>query len=410
MKKIAVLLIVCLFAVNFVNAQKREVTRAKRQLSRGNLEVALTHINNALNDPTTMEEADTWVVKTRVLLEIARSETPETQNLVEKPLDAALKTIKKAQELDVTNINILEINQSLLILSELFFNQGAIAYNDEEYPMASQSFLNAYNVGMLFGTADTSTLYNAALSAEIGEMYDEAYELYVQVEEMKYDQPFLYNSLTNISLRNKEYDLATKWIKIGRDKYPDNLDLIFAEANVYLISGNIPEARRVLEIAIERDPENANLHYAFAVNYDQMSKDSLYTEEERSFAYEEAIKAYKKAIELKPDYFDANYNLGALYFNEGIQKFVEADNILRSGYTNENLRKSSELEERSKEIWREDAQPFLERAYELLSEDDPSYEVVLRSLRELYMRTGQAEKLEETNEIWNTRFANPDEN
>ena len=28
---------------------------------------------------------------------------------------------------------------------------------------------------------------------------------------------------------------------------------------------------------------------------------------------------YKKAIELKPDYFDANYNLGALYFNEGVR-------------------------------------------------------------------------------------------
>jgi tetratricopeptide (TPR) repeat protein len=409
MKKIAVLLIFSLLTISMVNAQKREVTRANRQLSRGNLNVALDHIKNAVNDPTTMNDPQTWLTQSKIYLEIARSENPEHQSLAVNPLDKSFDALKKAQELDVNNKNLLAINQALLVLSEAFFNEGAIKYNEANYSRASESFLRSYQVSAVFGSTDTATLYNAGLSAEIAGLLDKAYDIYVQVDELNYDQPFLYSSLANISLRNKDFEGAASWINKGRQRYPENLDLIFAEANVYLTSGNIPEARRVLQIAIERDPDNANLHYAFAVNYDQMSKDSVFSPADRDFAYTEAIKSYKRAIELKPDYFDAIYNLGALYFNEGIKFFVEADQILRKGYTNENLRKASQLEEKSKKIWREDAQVFLEEAFNLLQPNDENYEIVLRSLRELYMRTGQSDKLEATNEIWQ-RFSDPNGN
>jgi tetratricopeptide (TPR) repeat protein len=348
-------------------------------------------------------------MKTKILLEIAVSEDPQYRSLVEDPLGEAFESIKKAQELDVTNVNILDIQQTLLILSENFFNRGALAYNDSNYAEASKLFLKSYAVSETFGTTDTSTLYNAALAAEIAGLNDTAYETYVKVESFNYDQPYLYSSLTNLALKDQNFEDATKWIKKGRGLYPDNLDLIFTEANVYLTSGNIPEARRVLELAISKDPDNANLHYAFAVNYDQMSKDTLYNSDDRHFAYEQAIKSYQRAIELQPEYFDAYYNLGALYFNEGIQFFLEADNILRTGYTNENLRKSSELEEKSKKIWQENAQPYLEKSLELINEEDSNYEIVLRSLRELYMRTGQQEKLEKTNAIWEEKFGSDEE-
>jgi Tfp pilus assembly protein PilF len=409
MKKIAILVILCLFAVDMASAQKREVNRAKRNLNRGNLDVALGHINNALNDPSTNEDAATWVLNSKIHIELAATETPEYQGLVEEPLNVAYDALLKAEELDTDNANILEIQQTKLVLSESFFNSGALAYNESKYKEASSYFMKSFNIGESFGSTDTSTLYNAGLSAEIAGLDDIAYDAYVKVEEMQYDQPYLYSSLTSLSLKKEDTEAAEKWIKKGRERYPDNLDLIFSEANVYLTSGNIPEARRVLQLAIERDPDNANLHYAFAVNYDQMSKDTLYSEEERHFAYEEAIKSYQKAIELKSDYFDAIYNLGALYFNEGIQFFVQADNILREGYTNDNLKRASELEAKSKEIWSEKAQPYLEESLALIDEENPNYEIVLRSLRELYMRTGQEEKLEETNKIWEEKFADPQE-
>ncbi len=405
MKKIALLLILSVFAMEMVSAQRREVRRANRNLNRGNLEVALEHIQNALKDESTMNDPETHILNAQIHMEIAGSEEPEFANLVEEPLIIAFEAMQKAEELDVDNQHLLDIQQTNLMLSEFFFNAGAIEYGENQFSKASNYFLYSYKVSESFGTIDTATLYNAGLAAEIAGEIDRAYDLYVQVEEMDYDQPFLYSSLANISIAKEKDEEAAEWIKKGRERYPDNLDLIFAEANIYLTTGNIPEARKVLEIAIERDPENPNLHYAFAVNYDQMSRDTLFSEEEREFAYQEAIKAYETAIELKPDYFDAIYNLGALYFNEGIKLFVEAEERLRETM---DFNAYQEEEKKIKEVWLQ-AQPYLEESFDMIDEDDENFEVVLRSLRELYMRTEQKDKLEETNEIWTEKFGSPDE-
>jgi len=402
MKKVAFLFLLAILVGT--SCSVKEVRQAERELGRENLPGALENIQLAMEMEEVQEDPEAWLLKSNILMAIENSQNPEYHALVENPLESAREYINKAEELDEDNSYILDIQQAKLMLSESFFNSGAIAYNEERHSEASTLFLNSYEVSLEFESIDTATLYNAGLAAEIAQEFDKAYEIYTQVEEYEYDQPYLYSSLANIAVFKEEMDQAVEWITKGREKYPENLDLIFAEANVYLTAGNIPEARRVLELAIEKDPENANLHYAFAVNYDQMSKDTLYTKEEREFAYQEAIKAYEKAIELEPDYFDAIYNLGALYFNEGIQYFLQADEVLRDGYTQENLRKAEELEKKSKEIWREDAQPYLEQAKQLTDEDDPNYEIVLRSLRELYMRTNQREELEELNEIWQRIF------
>ena len=405
MKKIALLLILSVFAVEMVNAQRGEVRKANRNLNRGELVEALENIQNALKDESTMSDPGTHILHAQILMEIAGSEDPEHANLVNEPLIDAFEAMKKAKELDTANSNMLEIQQTNLMLSEYFFNAGAIKYGDNDFSQASNYFMYSYKVSETFGSTDTATLYNAGLAAEIAGEADKAYDIYVQVEEMHYDQPFLYSSLANISNTKGDADEAEEWIGKGRKRYPDNLDMIFAEANIYLTTGNIPEARRVLEIAIERDPDNPNLHYAFAVNYDQMSRDTLFTEEEREYAYQEAIKSYEKAIELKPDYFDAIYNLGAMYFNEGIRLFVEAENKLRKDM---DFKAYEQEEKKIKEVWLE-AQPYLEESFEMIESDDENFEVVLRSLRELYMRTDQQDKLEETNEIWNERYGSPED-
>jgi len=405
MKKIALLLIISVFAIEMVSAQRGEVRRANRNLNRGNLEEALQHIQNALKDESTKSDPETHILHAQILMEIAGSEEPQHANLIDDPLVLAFESMNKADELDVDNRHLLDIQQTKLVLSEFFFNAGAIKYNENSFADASRYFMYSYRVSESFGTIDTATLYNAGLAAEIAGDLDKALEIYLQVVEMEYDQPFLYSSLANIFLAKEKEEEASKWISRGRERYPDNLDMIFAEANVYLTTGNIPEARRVLQIAIERDPDNPNLHYAFAVNYDQMSRDTLFSKEEREFAYEEAIKAYKEAIELKPDYFDAIYNLGALYFNEGIRLFVEAENKLRKDM---DFRAYEKEEAKIKEIWLK-AQPYLEESFEMIDSDDENFEVVLRSLRELYMRTGQEELLEETNQIWKEKFGSPED-
>jgi len=78
----------------------------------------------------------------------------------------------------------------------------------------------------------------------------------------------------------------------------------------YFKSGKYEEAIKSFKQAIEIDPDFAEVHYNLGLAYFESGK------------YEEAIDAYKHAIRIDPDYADAHYNLGKVYDELG--KYEEA--------------------------------------------------------------------------------------
>ncbi len=401
MKRIVFLLIFLMVSVTIVEAQGRDMRRASRHLNRGNLDRAMEHIQDAMEYEEVLEDPEIWVLKGELYMQIATAEEPEYRALADNPVDKADEAMRKAIELDEDDDFMIDIQQLMLFLSELVFNEGVEAYNIEDWDGASRYFYRAYDISKDFAAKDTTTLYNAALAAELGQDFDNAYEWYKDLREMEYDDPFLYSSLSNIAMHKQDTTNAKKYISEGRERYPDDLDLIFAEANIYIHTGDTEEASRVLDIAIQRDPENPGLYFAFGANYDQMSQDTVYYDkEEREFAFQEAVKAYEQAIELEPEFFDALYNLGALYFNKGLDLFEEAEERLRE---TQDFAQYEEDEKEVREIWME-AQPYLEDAYELIDEDHEYFTTVLISLSELYLRTGQEEEFEEIRPLYEKYF------
>lgn len=91
-----------------------------------------------------------------------------------------------------------------------------------------------------------------------------------------------------------------------------------------------------------------------------------------------------KALSIDPSYFDANYNLGAMYFNDAVQGINEANDMWKPRMTKAESAKQKALEEAAKEKFIE-ARPFLEAALEANAEDLDT----VRSLRDIYARTGQ---------------------
>ena len=63
------------------------------------------------------------------------------------------------------------------------------------------------------------------------------------------------------------------------------------------------------------DNTNPSIFFAVGTIYDQMGD------------IEKAISAYENAIKLKPDYFEANYNLGALYVNQAADILDKANDL-----------------------------------------------------------------------------------
>ena len=130
---------------------------------------------------------------------------------------------------------------------------------------------------------------------------------------------------------------------------------------------------KYLEMAIEQDPENATFYFAQGTLFEKLDDE------------EKAIEAYDKAIEADPEYYNAYYNLGALYYNKGVQQ-IEVANAIPA---NENERY---LEETKKaDIWWEKALPYMEKCQELKPDDV----MTLESLKNLYYLIKQIDKYNE---------------
>jgi len=186
----------------------------------------------------------------------------------------------------------------------------------------------------------------------------------------------IYTQLSTIYKAEGDTVKSEGIIAKGRKAMPNDLNLIIAEINNLLSKGKVTEAQDLLNLAVSKDPNNATLHFAIGANMDEFGN------------FEQAEKSYLKAIELKPEYFDAHYNLGALYVNTAANVMDEANKLPIT-----ETAKYDELKTRADNLL-EKALPELETAEKL----NPKDRNTLITLKQLYARKGNAEKIKEYDE------------
>src|SRR5690606_27726597 len=178
--------------------------------------------------------------------------------------------------------------------------------------------------------------------------------------------PGLYQELSRIYLSKADTATALKTIEEGRAKHPDNLPLIFDELNVYLNRGQVASQISKIETAIAKDPQNKTLHFVSGIAY-SANKES-----------EKAEAAYKKALEIDPNYTDAIYNLSVIHIDKA-NNYINEANKLPSNKASDakyNALRAKFDEELKKAL------PLLEKAREL----NPKDVNVITTLREVYTK------------------------
>ncbi|NCD41984.1 MAG: tetratricopeptide repeat protein, partial [Bacteroidia bacterium] len=166
------------------------------------------------------------------------------------------------------------------VIYDNLFNLAVLKYNEKAYLESADAFEKAYNILTQLGTTDSSSMNNANL----------AYKLAIQEE---FDAG--------------NYDKALEIIDITAEKYPEDIDIIVTKANIYLKLEDNEKTIETLSHLMKIDDTNPTIFFAAGASYDQLGD------------YTKAAEAYQKAIELNPDYFDPNYNLGALYVNKAAE-------------------------------------------------------------------------------------------
>ncbi len=366
MKRVLILLFTAASATATM-AQSSKVVSAYNSMKAGEFDKAVEYIEPATEHEKTSMQEKTWRYRGQIYQGIAVS----TEDFgIDKGTAAltALESYQKAIELDTKGRWEKENKLGAAQSQNLIINMGIQAYNDQDYPKAQKLFMAGANAAEGMGYVDTLAVYNTALSAEQAEDYDTAITYYKKSIEVDYLGPKMYLYLANLYQRQEMNDEYLAVVQEGRVKYPEDADLIVYELNYYLRNDKFEEAENNLKLAIEKEPNNKQLHFSLGVVYDNLGRT------------EEAAAAYQKAIDIDADYFDAVYNLGALYFNKGVEMNDAANSI-------EDNAKYAAAREEAKQVFIK-SQPYLERAHEI----DPTDMSAMGSLKQLYGLLGENDK------------------
>lgn len=372
MKKLLILPLLLLSVASV--AQKAAVQTAYNYLRYDDLDKAKEAIDGAATNESTIGMAKTWYYRGSIYQALFESTKEKFASLKPGSLAEAIKSYEKTLELDTKNEFREDVIKRLEIAGSQMLNSGVDHYKAQNYGEAYKAFNSSYMIGSkYFNRMDTLALYNAALAADKSGDRATAMADFKKLMDANYGGPKLYSMMANMYLDQKDTANALLTINQGRQKYPEDGTLITQGLNIYLTSGRDKEAFDQNEEALKKDPGNPVLYYIKGNLADKLNK------------REDCIAAYKKAIELKPDYFDALYNLGALFFNEGAEMSNKANSIPASKVAEYDAAKKK-FEAKFKE-----ALPYLEKAYQL----NPGDMSTKQSLRQLYTRLGDLVKANE---------------
>ncbi len=356
-----------------------EVVSAYNANASGDYVKAIEYIEKAMSNPKATVKDKTWRYRGEIYYNVVTKGGELAKNYP-NALRLSLESYLKARELDAKGYYEREILLAIGLLQTAANNAGIELYNAEDFGNAGVQFDLAHEVAQAFKGVDTVAVFNAALCYEKSNQIDLAVARYRTCGEYGYQVPNVYLFAASLMRKQGNVEGALAELQAARAKYPREQGLVIEELNIYLESRDYTRAEKAMDVAIELDGTNEILWF---------SKGSVLDSQGKTDA---AAEAYQRAIALKPDYFDANYNLGAMYFNQAVQDINASNEMWSPRMTPAQKSEQTRLEAQAKSRF-EQAKPFLEKAHEVNPEDRDT----MRSLRDVYTRTGEDAKLNAIN-------------
>ena len=289
----------------------------------------------------------------------------ETVKIHPDPLTEANKALEEAIKLNAdgkANSDILKVIETLKRAYEV---EAVNAYESKNFKASHASFIEVLDLNknpLMKNRVDTVLIYYAGRAALENNDFKEANRLFEEAAANKFEDPLLYVFRKQSYFAAGDTAKGVDVIKEGFNKYPDNQPIMIELINYYLVANQSSEALRLLAAAKTTDPKNVSYPFAEGALYDKMGN------------FEEAEKAYKVCLQMNPEFYDASYNLGVLYFNKAVKIYEEASKIT----DNVQFEKTQLLGDEMLKV----AAPFMEKAYELQTTDKSS----LETLKTIYYR------------------------
>ena len=382
-------------------AQKKVVNEAQSIAKGSNADFgeARTLIKGALENPETKDDAKTWYVAGFIEDQQFNAERAK-QILGQQPnepvmyeaLYGILPYFQKAYELDQLPNEKGKVKpkytkdiKSILSANHVYlFNGGAYYFDKQEYKKAYDFFNQYVEISELPMFAGTQTAekdstfmtvqFYAAAAASLAKDSRLAIAALERAKNTPYRQYDVYQYLCyeyGEARTAQDSVILEKTFEEGMQVFPDSAFFLNNLINTYIYSNRNEKALEMLNVAIQKNPNDANLYNVMGRVYETGLKD-----------YANAEKNFQIALEKDPNLTDALSNIGRIYYNQGVNKLSEANMINDSKKYQEELSMAKDLFKK--------ALPYYKKAHEA----EPEKMDNMIALRGIYYNLNMGPELE----------------
>ena len=400
MKRVLLTVALCIAASASV-AQKKVVNEAQSIAKGSNADFgeARTLIKGALENPETKDDAKTWYVAGFIEDQQFNAERAK-QILGQQPnepvmyeaLYGILPYFQKAYELDQLPNEKGKVKpkytkdiKSILSANHVYlFNGGAYYFDKQEYKKAYDFFNQYVEISELPMFAGTQTAekdstfmtvqFYAAAAASLAKDSRLAIAALERAKNTPYRQYDVYQYLCyeyGEARTAQDSVMLEKTFEEGMQVFPDSAFFLNNLINTYIYSNRNEKALEMLNVAIQKNPNDANLYNVMGRVYETGLKD-----------YANAEKNFQIALEKDPNLTDALSNIGRIYYNQGVNKLSEANMINDSKKYQEELSMAKDLFKK--------ALPYYKKAHEA----EPEKMDNMIALRGIYYNLNMGPELE----------------
>ena len=406
-------LIGCLILISLISyGQKKEIKKAQKAISSGNFTEAFSNLNQAEGMISGAESS----IKAQFYLVKGQAYLGDSNNNFDK-LKSSADAFMKSLEVDSNGKFTSEVNDQIQNLRVALINSAIEDQKSKNYSMASQKLYQSYNISK----SDTSDLYFAAGTAVTAKDYDSAIKYYQELMDVNYTgiekqhfavdvetseetlfstknerdlmvksksfnnpsdrltesrQNEILRNMTLIYINRGDNDKASAIIKKAREKNPNDVTLIRAEAEMAYKVGDMEKYNSLMEEIVAADPNNPEVYYNLGVGSNKIGDKK------------KALEYYKKALDLDPNYAEALINTASIILSEEAAIIVEMNSL---GTSNADYNRYDELKEVKNDLYRE-ALPYLETA----TIERPDNIELVRTLMNIYSQLGDDAKYKVT--------------
>ena len=348
-----------------------------------------------------------WLTKGKIYKSIANAEfkaktldlTGEYKIVAPNAATEAYDAYTMAQSKTDKKNELKEIQLGMAELENHLNNYAIVAYQDKKYGEAFSNFsksIQAYETLTEMGkksrfSEDAKLLDDQYFFTAVSAYYDKNLEGAKPYLEKLYTdgskEAFVYEALYNI---NKEADAekALGYLDAGMKQNPDDTGLLFAQINHYLKAGKLDILIGKLDQAIAKEPDNASIYTTLASVYDQLQAKEEDEAKSKDY-FDKALLNYGTAISKDAKNFDAQYSMGAMYYNKAAA-YVDELNTLAADLSAGGMKKYDEKKLEMDGLFKT-ALPFFVKAETLNPKDGGT----IQALKEIYAKLNNLEKSSE---------------